>query len=44
MTFSKFQHSTATVKLKNVANRYILQWFQNVIDFPMHKLDLRRQN
>jgi len=27
----------AMVTLKNVAKRYILQWFQNVIDFPTYK-------
>jgi len=36
MIFFKFHHSIETIKLKNLAKRYILQWFQVVIDFLMH--------
>ncbi len=40
MTFSKFQHSIAMVKLKNVEKWYILQCFQAVINFLMHNTGL----
>ncbi|MFT5892516.1 MAG: hypothetical protein ACI9Y7_002626 [Dokdonia sp.] len=40
MTFSEFQHSIAMVKLKNVAQRYILQLLQDGIDFLMYNAGL----
>jgi len=36
MTFSKFMHSSAMAKLQKVAKRYILKWFQDVINSLMH--------
>jgi len=33
-------HSAAMVNLKKVAKRYILKWFQDVINFLVHNAGL----
>ena len=33
-------HSAAMVKLQKVVKRYILQWFQDVINFLVHNAGL----
>lgn len=43
VTFYEFQHSTAMVKLKNVAQCYILQCIQSVIDFLIHTVGESRK-
>ena len=36
MTYYKIQHRMTMVDLKNVVKRYILQWFDTVIEFLIH--------